>query len=460
MPHLLAQDLRNAVLQAAIQGKLTTQLSSDQPVSLLLESIKNEKDKLVKNKEIKKEKELLKIEEDEIPFDIPDNWSWVRMPDISLKITDGTHHSPINNSSGDYMYVTAKNIKNDGVDLKNITYVSEAVHKEIYSRCNPEYGDILYIKDGATTGVVTINDVNEPFSLLSSVALIKLGNNINNKYVMYAMRSPIFYGKTRDLMQGTGITRITLTVISSLVFPLPPVEEQARIVARVDELMTKIDEYEKIEKDLTELQKKFPGDMKDSILQAAMQGKLIGFDWNEDDNPEMYKPLWSVTAWDKKFKAVEKRKQSKVMDYHYYLAAEMRTIEDNTGDVFLLSTGDYQGWTTEEKTQGNFREGEIVSIPWGGSPNVKYFKGKFITSDNRIATALNTDELSNRFLYYYMLSKVEYLDTIYRGTGLRHPDMAAVLDMMIPLPPIEEQQRIVDKLDQLLPLCESLEAMI
>jgi type I restriction enzyme S subunit len=374
-----------------------------------------------------------------------------------IDVRDGTHDSPQYVSNG-YPFVTSKNLINGKMSFENIKYIGEKDFQKYNERSKVDENDILMAMIGSIGKPVLVTNKDREFSI-KNVALLKHipGSGINMKYVLHLMN----YAEANMKSQATGGVQqfVSLNYLRSYPFPLPPIEEQGRIVARVDELMAKIDEYEKIEKDLTELQKKFPGDMKDAILQAAMQGKLTGFDWNEDDNPEIYKPLWSVTAWDKKFKAVEKRKQSKVMDYHYYLAAEMRTIEDNTGDVFLLSTGDYQGWTTEEKTQGNFREGEIVSIPWGGSPNVKYFKGKFITSDNRIATALNTDELSNRFLYYYMLSKVGYLDTIYRGTGLRHPDMAAVLDMMIPLPPIEEQQRIVDKLDQLLPLCESLEAM-
>lgn len=135
----------------------------------------------------------------------------------------------------------------------------------------------------------------------------------------------------------------------------------------------------------------------------------------------------------------------------------MKAVEKQTGDVFLLSTGDYSGWTTKEAVGDTLCEGEIVSIPWGGYPNVKYYKGKFITSDNRIATSTDLGILSNRYLYYFMLSQVNYLDSIYRGTGLRHPDMSAVLEMLIPLPSVLEQELIVKKLDLLLPMCESLE---
>lgn len=162
---------------------------------------------------------------------------WVRLGDVVSKITDGTHHSPPNSEDGEYKYITAKNIKDSGIDLKNITYVSKAIHDEIYSRCNPDKGDVLLIKDGATTGVVTVNNIEEPFSMLSSVALLKLTHGIFAWYLVYVLRSNLFYKNIRSQMKGTGITRITLKQIVPLAIPLPPFDEQKRIVERLEELL-------------------------------------------------------------------------------------------------------------------------------------------------------------------------------------------------------------------------------
>ena len=142
------------------------------------------------------------------------------------------------------MYVTAKNIKGEGVLLDNITYVSKDVHDEIYSRCNPNFGDVLYIKDGATTGIATINQLKEPFSMLSSVALLKPSEAVFNRYLLWAMRSPFFYAETRGAMKGAAITRVTLSVMAASLLPLPPLAEQKRIVAKVDELMVLCDRLE------------------------------------------------------------------------------------------------------------------------------------------------------------------------------------------------------------------------
>jgi len=229
------KQLRQNILQEAIEGKLTADWRKQNPVQkgnpdydaeALFEKIQNER-----NSE-KKQKELSPITDEEKSFEIPEGWKWVRLGEICKKITDGTHHSPINTPIGDYMYVTAKNIKSTGVELSDITYVTKEIHDEIYSRCNVEYGDILYIKDGATTGIVCINQIKEPFSLLSSVALLK--TNFDNKYLKLAMESPSFYEQTRNQMYGVAITRVTLEKMINAIIPFPPDAEQKEIVKQVE----------------------------------------------------------------------------------------------------------------------------------------------------------------------------------------------------------------------------------
>ncbi len=228
--------LKGKIIDAGIRGKLTEQLPEDGDAEILYSQIQEEKATLIKEGKIKKEKPLPDIAADEIPFEIPKNWKWVRLYSMTNKITDGTHHSPINTSEGDYMYVTAKNIKPDGINLDDITYVSSDIHEEIYSRCNPERNDVLLIKDGATTGVVTVNNLDFPFSMLSSVALIKTSKHIEPWFVAYAMRSSWFAKHIKKEMTGVGITRVVLRQIESFVLPLPPYEEQKRITKQIGEL--------------------------------------------------------------------------------------------------------------------------------------------------------------------------------------------------------------------------------
>ena len=183
------------------------------------------------------------MSDEEKPFELPEGWEWVRLNQVLPKITDGTHHSPTNTESGEFLYISAKNIKNEGVLLSNATYVSKEVHDEIFARCNPETGDILYIKDGATTGVTTINNLADPFSMLSSVALLKILPRLNNnQFILNTLRSPMFYESMRKGMTGVAITRVTLKKLELASLPLPPLAEQQRIVAKVDELFALCDQ--------------------------------------------------------------------------------------------------------------------------------------------------------------------------------------------------------------------------
>jgi type I restriction enzyme, S subunit len=236
--------LRRFILDLAVRGKLVAQDPTDEPASELLKQIGREKAQLLKARKIKSLAEPICIEDDEVPFRLPSGWLWARLGNILTKLTDGTHHSPPNDSSGNFKYVTAKNIKDAGVLVDGITYVSRQVHDEIYSRCNPERGDILYIKDGATTGVVTVNDLDEPFSMLSSVALLKLPTCLLNRLIVVFLRSPFFFDQMRGFMKGAAIPRVTLKRMAPAFIPLPPLAEQRRIVAKVDELMALCDQLE------------------------------------------------------------------------------------------------------------------------------------------------------------------------------------------------------------------------
>ena len=289
------KQLKNSILQWAIQGKLVPQDPNDEPASVLLEKIRQEKERLIKEKKIKRDKNAsiiyrgednsyyekilatgeVKCIDEEIPFEIPQGWEWCRVIDVMLKITDGTHNSPTNTDNGDFMYITAKNIKEDGISLANITFVSKDVHDEIYSRCNPEYGDLLYIKDGATTGIVTINNIKKPFSLLSSVALLKPTSEINTNYILFFLRTPLNLESVRSSMKGCAITRITLRQIEKWLVPVPPYEEQQRIVSFIKELLPYLDIYSSLQMNLNLLNININNKLKKSILQEAIQGKLV-----------------------------------------------------------------------------------------------------------------------------------------------------------------------------------------
>lgn len=173
-----------------------------------------------------------------------------------------------------------------------------------------------------------------------------------------------------------------------------------------------------------------------------------------------YRPIWSLTAWDKKFNGVDKEKQRKVISYKYYLSTDFAKVEKKNGNIKYISTGisGDDRYTTEELAGDYLADGEVVCIPWGGTPNVKYHKGKFVTGDNRIATSVDVNILSNKFLYYWMQSKINIISKFYRGSGIKHPSMKDILDMKIAVPPLEVQCEIVHILDDFTLLSAELSA--
>lgn len=198
-----------------------------------------------------------------------EGWEHIRLGDV-CQINDGTHFSPKNTDQGRYMYITAKNIKPYYIDLTKISYISEKDHKDIYSRCSPKKGDVLYIKDGATAGIAALNTLDEEFSLLSSVALLKCSSKILNTFLVHYMNSSIGKKNFLGYVDGAAITRLTLIKIKNIGFPLPPLKTQNAIVQKLDALSFETKKLEKIYKQkLSDLE-----ELKKSILQKAFSGEL------------------------------------------------------------------------------------------------------------------------------------------------------------------------------------------
>ena len=484
------QELKNSILQLAIQGKLVEQRPEEGTAQELYAQIQAEKQRLIKEGKLKKEKPLPEITEDEKPFEIPEGWMWVRVGDVLSKITDGTHHSPPNSETGEYKYITAKNIKDFGIDLKNITYVSKAVHDEIYSRCNPNKGDVLLIKDGATTGVVTVNNIEEPFSMLSSVALLKLTHGIFAWYLVYVLRSDLFYKNIRSQMKGTGITRITLKQIVPLVIPLPPHAEQKRIVAKIEELLPLVDRYEQAWTKLEDFNRRFPEDMKKSILQQAIQGKLVEQRPEEGTAQELYaqiqaekqrlikegklkkeKPLPEITEDEKPFDIPNGWMWVRLGSCGSWGsgATPSRTnTEYYGGTIPWLKTGDLNDGIIKEipehitdlaleKTSVRLNPpGSVLMAMYGATIGKLGILGISATTNQACCACIPYTGIYNKYLFYFLLASRKSF--IKMGEGGAQPNISKekIVNFIIPLPPLAEQKRIVARLEELLPLCEKM----
>lgn len=222
-----------------------------------------------------------------------ESWRKITFKDVCEKITDGTHHSPVNTKNGEYMYITAKNIKENGIDLANVTFVSKDVHEEIYSRCDVQYGDVLYIKDGATTGIATVNTIKKPFSLLSSVAVLRPDKKqILSEYMAYNLNSSKTKTMMINSMSGNAITRLTLSKIKAASITICSLDEQGEIVHLIDNLLGK----EQQAKEAAEVVLERINLMKKSILARTFRGELGTNDPSEESAVELLKKVSHMPA--------------------------------------------------------------------------------------------------------------------------------------------------------------------
>lgn len=244
--HTYLQLLRQTILQEAVQGKLTNQDSTDEPATELLKRIKAEKEKLAQAGMIKKEKELPPITEDEIPSQLPQGWVWCRLLNISTLITDGKHGDSQNEPNSSYYFLSAKDVKDGKL---NYDYARQITYKdflETHRRTNLEPGDICIVNTGATVGKIAIAPTHELTSRTTfqkSVAIIKLlkGFILTENVEMFLLSvMPQLMKKSG----GSAINNLLLRDLSNVLFPLPPLAEQHRIVARVQQLQQQLSKLE------------------------------------------------------------------------------------------------------------------------------------------------------------------------------------------------------------------------
>ena len=170
-----------------------------------------------------------------------------------------------------------------------------------------------------------------------------------------------------------------------------------------------------------------------------------------------YKKLGDLVFFDKRFKGIPRDEQKKIVSFKHVSAETLKGMSVDEGCIKLLSTGLFSGFTTEEIAGDNLNEGEVVTIPTGGNANLKYYKGKFVDSGNILCVAKD-DNIYLKFLHYKLLEQNEYIESCFKGTGIHHPFMPDIWNVMIPVPNIAEQQRIVNRLDAAFVKTDSMKA--
>ena len=302
---MTAQQLKNSILQMAVQGKLVPQDPNDEPASVLLERIRAEKERLIKEKKIKREKnpsvifkgadntpyekigDEVRSLADEVPFDIPDSWEWVRISSIAALVTKGTtpRGGNVAYSDNGIGFLRAENVAGlDRLDLSKLNHINEATHTGFLKRSILAADDVLITIAGTLGRTAIVKEENLPLNANQAVAIIRLvdSHSVDLRYLVYALNAPAIQDKLTAQQKITAIPNLTLEIISDCLVPIPPLNEQRRIVKHFALFVPQIAEYEGKQTELNALNTGFPEALKKSILQEAVQGKLVPQDPSDE----------------------------------------------------------------------------------------------------------------------------------------------------------------------------------
>ena len=473
-----AQDLKNSILQLAIQGKLVEQREEEGTARELIEQIQAEKEKLIKEKKIKKEKPLPEITEDEIPFDIPESWEWVKLEQLAT-ITGGYAFKSTNYTEQGVRVIRISDFNERGfVDNKIVRHP----YDDSLEMFLLEKNNILLCMTGGTVGKsLFVKEIDEPMITNQRVATIKISHGLLPEYINYIILSSIIQNIIRISKNSTN-DNISMDTIKRFPIPLPPLEEQKRIVAKIEELLPYVDQYDKAYTEVEELNKKFPEDMQKSILQYAIQGKLV--EQREEDGraEELYQQIQ-----EEKEKLIKEGKIKKTKTLPEITEDEIPfDIPKNwkwvrLGEVISLTSGqDMTPNKYNEISKGipyltgasNIQDGKILINRWTEEPKSLALKGDVLLTCKgtvgktavleegevhiaRQIMSIRTIIIDVDFTQYFLKSYVSILKANAKSMipGIERKD---VLEALFPLPPLAEQKRIVAKIEELLPYTKQL----
>ena len=484
------QQLRNSILQQAIEGKLVEQKADEGTAEELYAQIQDEKKKLIADRKIKKEKPLPEISEDEIPFDIPESWKWVRINNICHSIGDIDHKMPSSVEKG-IPYISPSDFTENGIDYVKAKQISEESYELLSKKNKPSLNDIIFPRYG-TIGKIRVIDIAEKVLVSYSCCTIKALNNfVSYRFILYVLLSPLIqHDEINRYINKTTQPNVGLQSIKNFLFPLPPLAEQKRIVAKIEELLPFVDKYEKAYNALEEYNARFPEDMRKSILQQAIEGKLVEQRAEEGTAEELYvqiqeekkkliaegkikkeKPLPEISEDEIPFDIPESWKWVRVGNIGSWSAGATPSRshpEYYGGEIPWLKTGDLTDATVEnipeyitklalEKTSVRLNPvGSILMAMYGATIGKLGILAVPATTNQACCACICYTGMFNKYLFYYLLGRRKaYIE---QGAGGAQPNISKekIVNSLIPLPPLAEQTRIVAKIEELLPYCDKL----
>lgn len=472
--------IRNKILDLAIQGKLTRQLSEDGDAESLYNQIQEEKASLFKKGIVKRRKSIPGISADEIPFKIPHNWKWYRLGEISLQITDGTHRTPKYMKEG-VPFLSVKNISAGFLDLTDIKHISVEEHEELIKRCRPEKDDILICRIG-TLGKALRIDTDLAFSIFVSLGLIKTGSRVLSDYIAMVINSGFGIKWILEHKAGGAMhaDKINLTDLNLLPIPLPPLSEQEKIFLRVEELLSSVKEIDELRDDyyrnLDVLKKK--------IIDAGIRGELTEQLPEDGTAEELYeriqaekealikekkirksKPLPEITEDDIPFAVPNNWKWVRMGDIFQHNTGKALNASNKDGEMFEYITTSNVYWDRfelanikcmpfrqNEIEKCTVRKGDLLVCEGGdiGRSAVWPYEREVKIQNHIHRLRGYSSSISHKYYYFVMrlYKTIGMIDG--RGIGLQGFSSKRLHSLVVPLPPYNEQIRIVERIEELL----------
>ena len=470
------QELKNSILQLAIQGKLVEQRPEEGTAQELYQKMQKY------HKGVKPCKAELNFSA--MDFELPETWKMVELNQL-FNFIDYRGKTPVKSTEG-VSLITASNIRQGYMDYTRKEYISSEEYTTRKSRGITHKGDLLFTTE-APMGNVAICDLYECSCGQRIITFQEYEENtVIPKLFMYFILSTYFQKQLLDNCTGTTAKGIKADKLKHLLLPLPPLAEQKRIVAKIEELLPYIDRYEQAWSKLEQLNSRFPEDMKKALLQYAIQGKLVEQRPEEGTGEELFaqiqaekqrlieagkikkeKPLLEITEDEKPFDIPEGWKWCRLGNVVSLVSGtDFKPEEYNdqkrgtvyiTGASSLTDAGVAVSRWTEIPRNFAYR-GDILLVCKGSG----YGKTVFCDVDEahiarQIMAIKRMDTMNMSYIRYFLQASITYLKTQGQGV-IPGIDRASVLNMFFPLPPLAVQKRIVEKLEQLLPLCGRLES--
>ena len=448
--------------------------------------------------------------DDEIPFDVPDGWSWCRLPNLcSIPITDGTHKTPTySDKENGIPFLSSKDVTSGKIDWSKIKYITNDLHEELYNRIAPKKNDILLAKNG-TTGVGAIVEDDTIFDIYVTLAVIRpILKVINPKYLLYVINSQFCKNQFNEHLTGIGVPNLHLVDINKTLIPIPPLSEQQLIVAEIEKIFAQIDLLEQNKTDLQTAIKQ----AKSKILDLAIHGKLVPQDANDEPASVLLEKIRAEKE-EKIAKGELKRDKNDSYIYksttdncHYQKNADgsIVNIEDEIpfdvpdgwcwcrlGEIYYHTTGkalkktnengtlrkyittsnlywnrfDFTEvrsmyFTEEELEKCTIKKGDLVLCNGGdvGRAAIWTFEENICYQNHVSRLRPKHPEFCNKF-YLFLLMRYKELDLLNgKGVGITSLAASDLLSTIFPLPPLAEQQRIVAKIEELFSQLDSLES--